>query len=518
MINATAVRISTLVSAALLLGLTAVPAWAQGLPAVWQNWLTQLTSAGYGVTQGSATVTSVAYCQQVIVPVFGTCFNSDPGDPYVVPLMPAGAGYIDPYFGGFENQTLPNGTVVGQGFRLANTEAELVIVQLPPQAGYFSFQGYVFTRPIADYTKKVNMVSPDPARADLYASYNNSINNTDILRQSGLTFGQGYVAFITTANSSLAADMGNQFAAVGGNPNLLFTDEVGSIVHTGLDASADDFSMLLRYLAPQDATAGSNWLNNPANNVFVYRIDQPAGLATTPYGATPLLNRSYNTKESVYDSNVAELTSLMKGWLATQETASKYKVKTAVATMKASSTGVPKSGSVGPICIANANLCNGDEQDAIHWSVAVGKIPANDLFIMDGVNTTATNNTTVFSLALEDAPTKTGVVTINQTNPGAAGFNSGDVTGSAELALMTLGLWSQASPALQAAAPYLYVQIFTRGCTAQQVYCGQPFTTVVPSSVIPYADGISVFQRAYALPGYNGGPNPTYVLAPNAIY
>jgi hypothetical protein len=103
------------------------PAQAQGLPPVFQSWLSNLTSAGYGVTQGSATVTSVSYCETVIVPVFGTCFSSDPGDPYVVPLMPAGNGYIDRYFGGLENQVLPNGTVVGQAFRLDTTEAELVI-------------------------------------------------------------------------------------------------------------------------------------------------------------------------------------------------------------------------------------------------------------------------------------------------------------------------------------------------------------------------------------------------------
>jgi hypothetical protein len=494
------------------------PAQAQGLPPVFQSWLNNLTSAGYGVTQGSATVTSVSYCKTVIVPVFGTCFSSDPGDPYVVPLMPAGNGYIDPYFGGLENQVLPNGTVVGQAFRLDTTEAELVIVQLPPLAGYFSYQGYVFSRPISDYKHGVGVVSPDPARGDLYASYNNSVDNTDILTRSGLSFGGGFVAFITTPNSSIAADMTSRFASVGGNSNLLFVDPMGSNLNFGLGASSDDFSMLLRYLVPADPRAGSDWLNNAASNVLVYRIDQPASLSVVPYGSTPLRKRSYNTDETPYASNVAELTGLMKGWLAAQNPQHRYQSKQGVSTMKSDASGAYVSGSVGPVCIIHGALCNGDEQDAIHWAVSIGAVMANGLFVVDGVNAAATNDTTVFSFAVEDAKIKTGVLTISQTNAQAAGFSVGAITGSAETALKTLGLWAQASASLQNAAPNLFVQLFTRGCTAQQICCNQSFTAVIPSSALPYQDKIAIFQRAYAVPGYDSGPNTHYVSAPYAIY
>jgi hypothetical protein len=491
---------------------------AQGLPPVWQNWLNQLTSSGYGIVQGSSTLTSVSYCQQVIVPVFGTCFNSDPGDPYVVPLVPVGNGYVDTLLGGFAAQKLSNGTVVGEDFRLDQTEAELIIVKLPPLAGYFSYQGYVFSRLASDYPYKVTPVPPDPSRAELYASYNNSINNTIIKAKTGLSFGEGYAAFLSTANSALSADMTTQFSAVGGDPSLILTDPIGSNVGVGLGANNDDFSMLLRYLVPSDPVAGNDWLNNAASNVLVYRIAQPASLNVTRYGNTPLQNRAYNTNETVYASDVTELSTLMKNWLKTQEKKNKFKIRKATATMTADANGAPTAGSVGPICIEKGHLCNGDEQDAIHWAVAIGALPDQRLFVMAGVNTAATNNTTSFGLALEDATIKTGVLTINQTNPAAAGFSTGTVTGSAELALKTLGLWSQASPALQNDAPNLYVQIFTRGCTAQQTYCGQTFTTVIPSTTIPFSDAISIFQRAYALPGYTGGPNPRYVIAPNAIF
>jgi hypothetical protein len=376
----------------------------------------------------------------------------------------------------------------------------------------------VFSRLISDYKNGVGVVSPDPARGDLYASYNNSINNTDILSRSGLSFGGGFVAFITTPNSSIAADMTSRFASVGGNSNLLFVDPMGSNLNFGLGASSDDFSMLLRYLVPADPQAGSDWLNNAASNVLVYRIDQPASLSVVPYGSTPLRKRSYNTDETPYASNVAELTGLMKGWVSAQNPQHHYKSKQGVSTMKSDAAGAYISGSVGPLCITHGGLCNGDEQDAIHWAASVGAVKANGLFVIDGVNAAATNDTTVFSFAVEDAKIRTGVLTISQTNKQAAGFSVGTITGSAEVALKTLGLWSQASASLQNASPNLFVQIFTRGCTAQQAYCNQSFTSVIPSSAVPYQHSIVIFQRAYAVPGSDSGPNTKYVTAPFVIY
>jgi len=259
--------------------LLAPVARADPLPSVWQAWLKALTQAGYTVTQGASQVITVDYCQQVIDPVFGTCFISDPTDPYVLSLVPVGPGdYIDPAFGEVGAQTLPNGTVVASAFRLAPPEAELVIVNLPPTAAYFSYQGYVFTRPISAYPGGVQKLSPDPTRADIASTYTNSINDVIIRAPATSGWPQGTVGFISTPNQPTATDMQARFATAGGNPATLFIDPLGPNTNPGPNAANDDFMTLLRTLEPEDPAAVRMWLNNVATNVRVYRIDPPATL------------------------------------------------------------------------------------------------------------------------------------------------------------------------------------------------------------------------------------------------
>ena len=486
----------------------------------WQSWLLTLAQAGYTIEQGSAKVTTVSYCKNYIVPLFHTCFNSDASDPYVIPLVPVGAGYVDPYFGLVSATTLPNGTVVGQDYRLGQNEAVLLIVTLPPLAGYFSYQNYLFTRLIADYKNQNHgYLSPDPTRNVLYATYGNSINNTNIAQQSGLTLGAGQVAIISTANSALISDVTQRFAAVGGNTALLFPDPMGRNINFGLGSDADDFSILLRYLVPQSTAAGRNWLESAATNVRVFRLTEPASLAITPYPTDRLRPRAYNTDVSAYDADVTELNGIMEAWLATQENKASFAIEVTTPSMTANANGVPTSGSVGPFCIEHGGLCFGDQQDAIHWGGTVGAVAPGQLFILDGVNPASTNNTDVLSMNLEDASRGTGVVAISQTNPSATGFdNRGVLTGSAELALKTLGLWNSASSQLQADSPNLFVHIFTRGCTTGQTYCGSSFVSLVKAGQIPYLDKISLYVRAYALPNSPTGPNPHYVAAPYVIH
>ncbi|MDE8344417.1 MAG: hypothetical protein POG24_11440, partial [Acidocella sp.] len=336
------------VTLGLVTGLSA-SAMAQTPPTVFQSWLTSLSKHGFGVTQGSAVVSSVAYCNSVVVPVFGTCFLQDPNDPYIATLMPSSGEYVDPYFGQMDNQTLPNGGTGGSVFTLGTNEAEVTIINLPPQAAYFSYQGYVFTRP-TNFYKRVSQISPDPSRADLFASYSNSINSVDILKQSGLSWGQGTIAIISTANAALANALAKQFNAVGGSNNVIFTDPMGLNVHPGTDQTADDFISLMRYLVPANQTNSDNWLNNIANNMFVYRVDAPSGSASLLYATQTLLTKSYNFNETTYSSDVSELATIMESWLKTQESKPSYQIKQSGETEKVSQSGVILSGDVGFAC------------------------------------------------------------------------------------------------------------------------------------------------------------------------
>jgi hypothetical protein len=494
----------------------AAAATAQTPPPVFQSWLSSLQAQGYTVTQGSALEFTSSYCQQSVFPVFHTCFSSDPGDPYLQPLVPLGAGYQDPYYQ--YPITLPSGVVTGESFQLNPTEAVVTLVQLPPTAAYFSYQSYLFTRPASDYPGGIQTPSPDPARAFEFATFNNSINMVDILQQSGLGFGQGTVGFITTNNGNLTKNLISSFGAVGGNAKLLFPDQMGSNLHPGLTAADDDFSLVLRYSLPQDTTAGNLWRTNVADNVEVYRIAQPAGMKIKPYGQTTLLTKSYNADETSLASELKELSQLLQGWLATQENKPSAAIYKAAATLRVTQAGVMVGGELGPYCIQHGTTCGADEQDSgAYWGANPGPLAAGQLMLVDGVDHTVTNNATFVSIGANDAHEGAGLAEAAQTNPTATGFTSGTLTGSAAQVLKDLGLYSKASSKLIAALPDLFVTIFTRPCTGQ-IYCTASYTTTLTTSQAPYQDSISITERAYVLPGYFSGANPDFLLDPYVIY
>jgi hypothetical protein len=486
-------------------------------PPVWTAWINSLRAQGYTVTQGVSVAFTIQRCQQTAFTVFKTCFNTDASDLYVQPQVPLGGSYFDPYYAPATTMTLPNGTVVGSTWQLDTTEAMVTVTNLPPTGAYFSVQSYMFTRPVADYPAGVQHVSPDPARGVIFGSFSNSIDNVIIARQSGLGFGQGTIGTITTANADLTQRLTASFASVGGDTTQLFAETVGPNVTPGLGASADDFTTVIRYLAPQ-TRAGVTWRDQAARNVVVYRISQPAGLSVTRYGAPTINDKMLNANEASHAANLSELAQLLQGWLAGQED----KTVTISPTKPGetlNSAGQPLAGEFGPACISGGHDCAGDSQDTDAYKFAVaGKLPANEAIIMTGVDHTVTNNTTYLGVGAEDAVTGTGEIEPYQVNASAAGFGYGTITNSAEAALVDLGLYGAASPSLKADLPNLYVQFFARPCDASVAYCNKSYTSVVTTDLIPLTDGISMWERAYVLPGYPNGANPDMLGNPYVIH
>jgi hypothetical protein len=493
-------------------------AQAQTPPPVWQAWITSLEEQGYTVTQGTALDYTTPQCQRTVFMAFGTCFNTDAQDLYIQPQVPLGGSYFDPYYAPQTTTTLPDGTLVGSTFQLDTTEALVSVVTLPPAAAYFSYQTYVFTRPVADYPGGVQAVSPDPARGIIFGGFGNSIDNIGIVRQSGLGFGQGTVGAITTSNADLAQRLTSSFAAVGGNTADLFGEPMGPNVNPGLGQSADDFTTVIRYLAPQ-SRAGVSWRTNAAANVVVYRIGQPAGMPVTRYGTPAIDGKFVNANEAAHASNLAELAQLLQGWLASQE-GKPVTAKLTPTGEGVNPAGQPISGEFGPFCISAGHNCAGDSQDTDAYKFApVGLLAANNAVIVAGVDHTVTNNTTYLGISAEDATTNTGAAEPNQVNAQAAGFGRGTITGSAVSALQDLGLYGAASPGLKADLPNLYVQFFARPCAGSGVaYCGKSYTTVLTSALIPMAHKLSFWERAYVLPGYPNGANPRELANPYVIY
>lgn len=495
----------------LLTALGGGAAHGQTFAPIWQNWISSLSAQGYTVVQGSAAEEAPART--------GGGANGQSPNPhyaYIEPYVPIGTEYVDPVYAAPLTTTTPAGVQVNPYYHLDTNEAVVTIVSLPPLAAYFSFQTNMYTRP-ADLYANPQMLSPDPARAEIFGSVNNGINNVGILRQSGLGFAQGAVAFITTSNPAMAKRLITSFTALGGGSALLFIDPIGPNINPGLDAASDDMVSLFRTSVAADPTASTDWGASASANILVYRIDQPASDGRPRFGPIAYYDKLSNQAESVHAANLQELSGILQNWLIGQQGSAT--VATTVSSEKVSNSGALLSGAFGAYCIQNGTNCGGDEQDCDAYKTAnIGTLPAGHLFFVAGVDHTVTNNATYVGLNIQGNTVSGYVAAVDQTNPAAAGFTSGTLTGSAAAVLQNLGLTAQASPQLVADLPNLYVQIFTRLCSQSQSYCMQPFTTVLTSGTLPFNDLVKVSERAYVLPGQLNGASPMVLLNPKVIY
>jgi hypothetical protein len=241
-------------------------------------------------------------------------------------------------------------------------------------------------------------------------------------------------------------------------------------------------------------------------------------MAVTAFGDAVIAAKTANAPEASHAANVAELAGLLQGWLAGQE-GKPVSVKQAPTGEGVNAKGEPVSGEFGPFCISQGHDCAGDSQDTDSYKyVPIGTLAAATAYMVAGVDHTETDNTTYLGISAEDASTDTGVAEPYQVNAAAAGFAAGSITGSAAAALTDLGLYGSASPSLQADLPNLFVQVFARPCDASVAYCGKSYTTVLTPALIPLAHKVSVWERAYVLPGAPNGANPKDLLDPYVIY
>jgi hypothetical protein len=307
------------------------------------DWITGLSSSQYTVTQGTATNFSCTLTG-IFVTYLGSCFGNNSATPYTLvnappPPSPATYGlpsYITSHFGN------PTSSPVGYDFyQLANNEAIVTIITLPPQAAYYSFQSYMFERqdlsnyggtapsgtsctPNSAYTTDsiTHSLSAD-CKYQEFGFFGNAINNADVLSQTEgvLTGGGGLefnsdpsspteaIAIITTPNEQVYTDLYNSFnPATGLSTKLLFLDPMpaGSpgmgenpILNVGTGTSNDIFASIIRFTQPLNGTDGNTWSTNPTGNVYVYRVldNNAPSDGTDLYTSSSLLTQTENTNE-----------------------------------------------------------------------------------------------------------------------------------------------------------------------------------------------------------------------------
>lgn len=505
---------------------------------VWTDWISNLQSQGYTVTQGSANKRT---CDDFIA-VFKDCSGDNPEGLYVDIQIPVDNEYVDSCYNTEHDcdgpnifnktVTLPDGnqTTVNQFYRLSNMQAVVVIVKLPPNAAYFGYQNYVLTRALSNYGKECAVEppnnTPNPCRALVRSSIGNAINHLSILQQSGITLGSGRrIAFITTSNKALYDSLANSFAQAGGRKNLLFLEPLGATITagkfstsivSGLDADSDELNALMRYTLPQDSNAGDTWMQAIAENIQVFRIEKLDG-SMTPFPTVKVAPKNYTPGESNYQAALDELVSSLQTWLqSTKRSIVNKTIMNAAAIY--SSSGQPLKGSVGPICLQQATDCrrSTDDTDSYRFT-SIGQL--KETAIIAGIDSTQTGNANYISLGINRADIFSGVYAVSQTNPETTGFLSGTLRGSASdfvAELAAMGVMPKLSSELTAALPKLYVAIVTRDCSegSTRFFCAKNYKVQIDSADIPVDTSILLTVRSYIHPGDLNGANPKYLLSP----
>lgn len=474
----------------------------------WNSWVSSLSDDGYTVTAGAARIQTSADCDQFVA-MFGSCWGNNPAAPYVLIEPPVNDSYVDPTYAEPFSETTDDGTAVNLFWRLAPTDALVTVIDLPPQAAYFGYQSYLFTREASAYDNLVDTnTSPDDSRLELFASVGNAINQSVIEQQSGLDFGGGTITIISTGNQALAEALQDDAQSTDGlDSTQLIVEPLGDNLSIGTGEDADDLLTLIRYALPEDDSAADDWRDAIASHVHVYRVSDSGG--NVERYAQPTLTEKDGTDESDYADALDELQRLVQlGLSSRQDVATASEFVTSSFTV-----GDDSYGLVGPDCIDNGADCLGDTQDTDAYRVAkAGKLSGSQIAVSIGVNATQTGNATYVSLGAYDSDTMTGVASASQTNEDAAGFSSGELNGSAEELLSDLGVLDQASDDLKAKLDELYAVAWSRDCDQGVSPC-----ETISTDDVPEDSSIAIAQRAYLRPGDTVGADPDKLLAPRLI-
>lgn len=488
----------------------------------YQNWITGLNADGYKSAQGNAFLMTNNECPE-FVQVFDSCFGQNPAAPYVIPQPPVEDSYVDPAYAAPFNTPGPDGET-NVIYRLGNQDALITIMSYPPKAAYFGYQSYVFTSETSNYTgitpPRSRTVSPDPARYELFGSLGNDINNVITENQYVTPWGGTIVMYITTPNRSLAEALIANANSHGINPESIFVEPVGSNVITGNGSVADDMITLMRYAVPESSSAGDAWINQLSHNVLVYKVSR-ADIPVNRFGANQYTPHTVNQVENTTSLSSAQqqLAALLQTYLATAQSPLPATYGASMATCQVNAGGVPTSGLVGSYCIYYGVDCEGDNQDTSTYAILTLKtLGLDETAFIVGVDHSALNlnNNRYTSVDIYNAINSSGVASSSQTNPPVVGFDSGNLTGSAQAVLQALGIAIPPSDTdLRANLSSLYVSFIARNCNNPTIAAASPYCINLQGfSLIPPLHPITITERSYIMPGTTSGGNVDYMLYP----
>jgi hypothetical protein len=466
----------------------------------------ELAGNGYEVQRGYWALWGSDQCKYTIR-VLGRCFGPNPTAPYAIPFLPS---WRDEYV----DKTLHN--VLGPArrgyspiFRLANTEALVILAELPPPGSYFGLQTYLFTRQAEiptedeiyqgvsqDLREILFATAPNPARLITWATIGDSNNNVVIENQTGIPWASKQQRFfIVTPDQASERDVAEALMAAGVDEDHIFVEKVAAdLVNLGLGPAADEFQIFLRYVQVPNTEEGDAWRARLPLTVLRVRYNVASDSSRpVPY---PIPDYEMKTANSELDLTI-DLQDLIDTVKDRWNQSHAKDIRFAVAELPWTDGGLD---TVGQHCLERPMNCLGDNQDDsfrispnISFDIAQA-VPdgtaQGDVVAVVGTLATATENATYVSLALNVFPDAISFGNLTNLNlEGTASAYSTDVANTGKF--------------------YLYY--FSRDCT------GLTPCQEIPESDVPIGAFLKLTERNYVRPGTARAPDASQLLTPSVI-
>jgi hypothetical protein len=516
----------------------------------------ELRSSGLEVSVGYPKLWTEADCAYNY-PVYHNCFGNNPAAPYVLLVVKSWPEeYVDPAMANGMVRTRPGYSAT---YRLDPREAIIVFGRMPPPARYMGLQTYIWTTgwvnddppspwdPAAYGTYEsiagemtqyffatfppANYATDHPVygdRVQSFSSIDNNINNVVMEEQSGSPWDEFRYFVITpdqltdeavrTVLGSLGVDQGEIFTE--GIPQT-FEDlnhvppypygqnrDVGPL---GLDEGAVDFLTGLRYAMPEDEHAANAWRKSLL--LTVLRVRPFSGRDPEPFDEPLWADARPTVDEREVDDGALRsgLSSLIDAVIARAESQGLHLYLDTTNPEKKNPEEMidilNELGQFGPACREIGMNCLGDGQDASYFMAPPNPLDTGRIYAVVGTLAIETGNGTYVGLSVNDPSLLKGVLNVNDTQlKGSAGSYESAVSN-----------WDK-----------FFVHFFTRDCAAIAGLTDGACTTIT-KQMIPLADDdkapgdadlhgkFSAGLRAYVVPNYERGPDPTLQLTPMLI-
>jgi hypothetical protein len=507
-----------------------------------QRFIRSLRSNGWEVSVGYPTMYTQADCTYSY-PVFHNCFGNNPAAPYVMPVVKSWPDeYVDPAMKNGFGRTRPGHSAT---YRLDPREAIVFFGRMPPPARYMGLQtwigttgwvsedspwdedAYEFYASLAgEVTQYFFATIPgNPDRLQSFSSIDNIINNVvmekrcnpvcppwDEIRYFVITPDQRTDEAVRDVLGSLGVDDGEIFTEgipktfVGQDDRVYPYGQNPDVGPLGLGEKAVDFLTLLRYAMPEDEQAANAWRKSLPLTVLRVRRHSSC-LDPKPYEDRVADDRP--TVDEVNDTTLSSgLSSLVNAVIARAESQGWVLKTDPDQTNPEPMIDILNGlGQFGPQCREIGMNCLADGQDASYFMAPPKPLDTGRIYAVVGTLATETGNGTYVGLSVNDSSLLKGVLNVDDTK----------LKGSAGSYESAVGNWDK-----------FFVHFFTRDCAAIAGLTDRACTTITRSMVPLAGDDkapgdadlhgkFSAGLRAYVVPGYERGPDPTKQLPPRTL-